>query len=174
MRQSWASASRAFPSSASPSTDERIRLQRVVKKRPVFPAPSAAASGDMELILSQIASTLKPNAGGGERPAFSSRNPSRVAGRELPFRSTGRPGDPGEEAALALGRRAARRAAPEAFAAERSPADSRDKPPEGRLSIATNVLRKSQAEVLGNIRLSRFAGDYAGRESAIFRLPGRK
>ena len=56
-----------------------IRLQRVVKKRPVFPAPSVAVSGDMEPILSEIALALKPNAGGGERATFSSRSPSRVA-----------------------------------------------------------------------------------------------
>src|SRR6476620_4983838 len=64
MRQSWASASRAFSSSPSPSMDERIRLQRVVKKRPVFPAPSVAVSGDMEPILSEISPALKPNRAG--------------------------------------------------------------------------------------------------------------
>ena len=112
--------------------DERIRLQRVVKKRPVFPAPSVAASGDMEPILSEIAPPFKPNAGGGERAAFSSRSPTRVAGKELPFASTGGPSIPGEEAALVLGRRAARRAALEVFAGERSPTDSRDGVPERR------------------------------------------
>jgi hypothetical protein len=47
--------------------EERIRLQRVVRKRPVFPAPSVAVSGDMESMLRKIAPAHKPNVAGGER-----------------------------------------------------------------------------------------------------------
>ena len=98
-------------------------------------------------MLSEIAPPFKPNVGGGERAAFCSRSPSPVAGNELPFDSTGRPGDPGEEAALVPERGAARRTALEVFPAERSPTDCRDGTLERRLSIATNVLRDLQIEV---------------------------
>ena len=148
MRQSWASASHALPPFPSPSTDERIRFQRFVKKRPMFPAPPLAVSGDMAPVFSEIASALTSNAGGRERPAISSRSLTWVAGRELTFASTGGPATPGEEAALTLGRRAALRAELVVFAGEWPSAGSRDGSPERRLSIATFVLRKSPTEVL--------------------------
>ena len=82
---------------------------------------------------------------------------SPVAGSELPFRSS-----PAPRAIRRRGRpysgEKSRRPVLDAFARERSLADSRDEAPERRLSIATNVLRKSPAEVLENIRKLAMSG----------------
>src|SRR5262245_14193529 len=65
-----------------------MRLQRVVVKRPLFPAASVVASGDIASMLSEIAPGFKPNIWSDERVAFSPKDSIPTARRRFTIASS--------------------------------------------------------------------------------------